>query len=81
MKRGRKKEIISEKEREERKINLSSRRKFLSRERERERERERRGQKRDSQVGDGITKPSTSAGMLTWCHNLDIEKGGATIWT
>ena len=31
--------------------------------------------------GDGITKPSTSAGMLTWCHNLDIEKGGATVWT
>ena len=24
--------------------------------------------------GDGITKLSTSAGMLTWCHNLDIEK-------
>ena len=29
----------------------------------------------------GIRKSSTSAGMLTWCHNLDIEKGGATIWT
>ena len=31
--------------------------------------------------GNGITKLSTSAGMLTWCHNLDIEKGGATVWT
>ena len=20
-------------------------------------------------------------GMLMWCHNMDIEKGGATIWT
>ena len=37
--------------------------------------------KRGSHVGDGITKPSTSVGILTRCHNLDIEKGGATIST
>ena len=29
---------------------------------------------RGSHVGDGIRKPSTSAGMLTWCHKLDIKK-------
>ena len=37
--------------------------------------------KRGSQVGDIITKPFNLAGMLTWCHNLDIEKAGATNWT
>ena len=50
--------------------------------REREGERENEDvDKRGSHVGDGIRKSSTSAGMMTWCHNLDIEKGGATIWT
>ena len=56
------------------------------REKERERERMKRDRvkrermktwtKRGSHVGDGITKP-----FIICSHNLDIEKGGATIWT
>ena len=38
------------------------------------RERMKMWTQRGSHVGDGIRKPSTSAGMLTWCHKLDIKK-------
>ena len=44
-----------------------------------QRERMKTWTQRGSHVGDGIRKPSTSAGMLTWCHKLDIKKGRATL--
>ena len=44
----------------------------------REREGERERVKRERMKRERMKK---YVGMLTWFHNLDIEKGGATIWT
>ena len=75
-------ETVAEGERRKRRERERERIKRERMKRERvHRERMKTWTQRGSHVVDGIRKPSTSAGMLTWCHKLDIKKGRATIWT
>ena len=65
-------------EREERKRGRERER--IKRERMKRENEEVRGQNVAATWGDGITKPSTSAGMLTWCHyNMFTQKKNAPL--